>query len=73
MDPLDKQDLVLSSIVSKLELECAKDIGIQPVATYLQGVQKKIDSLEEALAFLRQIMRGAPSMSDELILKMNGS
>ena len=53
MDPLDMLDLILSSIVAKrkLEFECGIDMGMHPAETYLQGVQKKIDSSEEAVAF----------------------
>ena len=65
--------MIVSSIVAKkLEFERGKNTGMHPAEIYLQGVQKKIDAFEEALAFLRQIKRGEPSMSDEIVLKMYG-
>jgi hypothetical protein len=75
MDPLDKLDLILTSKIKRMKKDLHRSVnaGINPSYVYLNGVQMEIEGLETAITFLHEIKRNAPSMDDEIVLKMYGS
>jgi len=72
MDPLDKLEFILKGMIqkNKNEIERAKNSGMHPAYPYLNGLEHEVVGLQKALARLHEIKRNAPSMSDEMVLKM---
>lgn len=74
MDPLDKLEIILESLIKdkKRELKQETDKGIQLSSVYLYGIENQVDAFEKSLEFVRAIKRNSPSMSDEVVIKMYG-
>jgi hypothetical protein len=71
MDALEKLELVLSGEINKKK--AALDIDRKSGSVvYTYGLENQINALEWALNQLQMIKRNAPSMSDEIVLKMYG-
>lgn len=67
MDPLDKLDIILSSVIAakKRQVQQGRAEGMNAACIYLNGIDNQIKAYQDSLAFVRQMKRNAPSMSDE--------
>lgn len=69
MDPLDKLEIIIEAEIKdkKAEREKGKD---KHSSLYILGLDHEIDTLSWVWTKIDAIKRNAPSMSDEMVLKM---
>ena len=75
MEPLEKLEMILRGMIqkNKQEIERAKNSGLHPAYPYPNGLEHEVVGLQKALARLHEIKQNAPSMDDDIVIKMYSS